>query len=391
MCSTVLEKKMSGISLNASMRTNLLSLQNTQSLMDQTQERLSTGLKVNSAIDSPSSYYTAQSLNNRASDLSALLDSMGQGVQTIKAANEGIESITTFVEQAKAVANSARDEANKVVAKTVEGDNVAGTTAEKAKALKATAEGKAKVNINGTATEIDYAQNDTLESVIEKINGALGSKGSAAIVAGDTAADYKIALTADTLESVKVEFGAGFGTVKAPAEAVTATEDFSTRTKYSEQFNKILTQIDQLAKDSGYKGINLLQNNDLTVIFNEDRSSSIVVKGADASSSGLKINAAGNSWKDDADINTSISEIETAVSTLRTMASDFGNYYSIVETRQDFTKNLINVLTEGADNLTLADMNEESANMLALQTRQQLAINSLSLASQAAQSVLSLF
>ena len=152
---------MADISLTASMRTNLLSLQNTQSLMDQTQERLSTGLKVNSAIDSPSSYYTAQSLNNRASDLSALLDSMGQGVQTIKAANEGIESITTFVEQAKAVVNSARDEANKVVAKTVEGDNVAGTSAEKAKALKATAEGKAKVTINGTATEIDYAQDDT--------------------------------------------------------------------------------------------------------------------------------------------------------------------------------------------------------------------------------------
>lgn len=88
---------MSDISLTASMRTNLLSLQNTQSLMDQTQERLSTGLKVNSAIDNASSYYTAQSLNNRASDLNSLLDSMGQGVQTIKAANEGIEAITKFV------------------------------------------------------------------------------------------------------------------------------------------------------------------------------------------------------------------------------------------------------------------------------------------------------
>ena len=382
---------MADISLTASMRTNLLSLQNTQSLMDQTQERLSTGLKVNSAIDSPSSYYTAQSLNNRASDLSALLDSMGQGVQTIKAANEGIESITTFVEQAKAVANSARDEANKIVAKTVKGDNVAGTTAVAAKALEATTAGKAKVTINGTATEIDYAEDDTLESVIEKINGALGSKGSVAIVPGTSAAaDYQIALTANTLESVKVEFGDGFTAVKAPAQTV-AEEDASTRAKYAEQFNKILTQIDQLAKDSGYKGINLLQNNNLTVIFNEDRSSSIVVKGADASSGGLGISAAENSWATDNDINTSITEIETAVSTLRTMASDFGNYYSIVETRQDFTKNLINVLTEGADNLTLADMNEESANMLALQTRQQLAINSLSLASQAAQSVLSLF
>ena len=100
---------MSDISLTASMRTNLLSLQNTQSLMDQTQERLSTGKKVNSAIDNPSSYYTAQSLTNRASDLDSLLDSMGQGIQTIQAANEGIEAITSFVQQAKAVANTARD------------------------------------------------------------------------------------------------------------------------------------------------------------------------------------------------------------------------------------------------------------------------------------------
>ncbi|MBO5443326.1 MAG: flagellin, partial [Alphaproteobacteria bacterium] len=104
---------MSEISLTASMRSNLLSLQNTQSLMDTTQERLSTGKKVNSAIDNPSSYYTAQSLNNRASDLSSLLDSMGQGIQTIKAADEAIEAITTFAQQAKAIANSARDEAAK--------------------------------------------------------------------------------------------------------------------------------------------------------------------------------------------------------------------------------------------------------------------------------------
>ena len=100
---------MADISLTASMRSNLLSLQNTQSLMDLTQNRLSTGKKVNSAIDNPSSYYASQSLTNRASDLSALLDSMGQAIQTIKAANEGIESITSFAQQAKAIVSSARD------------------------------------------------------------------------------------------------------------------------------------------------------------------------------------------------------------------------------------------------------------------------------------------
>ena len=100
---------MADITLTASMRSNLLSLKNTTELMSTTQNRLSTGLKVNSAIDNPSSYYTAQSLNNRASDLSSLLDSMTQGIQTVKAANEGIEAITSLVEQAKSIANSARD------------------------------------------------------------------------------------------------------------------------------------------------------------------------------------------------------------------------------------------------------------------------------------------
>lgn len=274
---------MADISLTASMRSNLLSLQQTQSLMDTTQERLSTGKKVNSAIDNPSSYYTAQSLTNRASDLNALLDSMGQGIQTIQAANEGIEAITEFVQQAKAIANTARDNAT------------------------------------------------------------------------------------------------------------------STRTTSMNQYNEILDQIDKLAKDSGYKGVNLLQGNDLKVVFNEDRSSYLTINGtfADTSEKGLKINRADKDkdWTnpDNEAIDASISELENAITSLRNMASEFGNNYSIVENRENFTESLINVLEEGSDKLTLADMNEESANMLALQTRQQLAINSLSLASQAAQSVLSLF
>lgn len=345
---------MSQISLTASMRSNLLSLQNTSSLMDQTQERLSTGNKVNSAIDNPSSYYTAQSLNNRASDLNSLLDSMGQAISTIKAADEGIEAITSFVNQAKAVASSALD-----------------------------------------------------------------------------------------------------------------SKDAATKESYKKQFNDILDQIDALAKDSGYKGVNLINGDSLDVTFNEDRTSKMTVAGQDATTAGLgltkqadwsaKLDATtstATTLKDgkmpaqvakdsvvevegkyyvatkevnaddvfaekvksgdlvevraekDSDgkvtgfyndktstetINTAINAITDATSKLRTMSSALGNNYSIVETRQDFTENLVNVLEEGADKLTLADMNEESANMLALQTRQQLAINSLSLASQASQSVLSLF
>ena len=101
--------------------------------------------------------------------------------------------------------------------------------------------------------------------------------------------------------------------------------------------------------------------------------------------------AQATSWGNLASIETSLDEVDAAITKLRSMSSEFGNNYSVVQTREEFTENLINVLEEGSDKLTLADMNEESANMLALQTRQQLAINSLSLASQAAQSVLKLF
>lgn len=408
---------MADISLTASMRTNLLSLQNTQSLMDTTQERLSTGLKVNSAIDNASSYYTAQSLNNRASDLSALLDSMGQGIQTIQAANEGIEAITEFVEQAKAIANSARDAASKTDVKTlsskfsgtsgVTSDDTALTLAVKkadGTALAGTGDEK-KISdaITAVNAELEAAdlQAKSLDDYVAQVKKAIEAGGTEFAKIVDIKVDDKtgkITFTAKAGYNIKATGAgdlAGLGKDPAagtPTNDVTSTVAVNTdRQKYALQFNEILTQIDNLAKDAGYKGINLLQMNTLTVIFNEDRSSQIEVKGTDASSVGLMLDEAVNNWQTNEDIETSIRQTEEAISSLRIMASDYGNYYSIVQNRQSFTKSLVNVLTEGADNLTLADMNEESANMLALQTRQQLAINSLSLASQAAQGVLQLF
>ena len=408
---------MADISLTASMRTNLLSLQNTQSLMDTTQERLSTGLKVNSAIDNASSYYTAQSLNNRASDLSALLDSMGQGIQTIQAANEGIEAITEFVEQAKAIANSARDAASKTDVKTlsskfsgtdgVTSDDTALTLAVKkadGTALAGTGDEKkisdaiTAVNAKLNATELKGKNAAELKTAIETALKKDAAGVLKNVMEFSVTADGKVSVTAKAGYQVSLTGAgdlAGLGKdpdTGDPIDKVTSTVAVNTdRQKYALQFNEILEQIDNLAQDSGYKGINLLQMNTLTVIFNEDRSSQIEVKGTDASSVGLMLDEAVNNWQTNEDIEASIAQTEEAISSLRIMASDYGNYYSIVQNRQSFTKSLVNVLTEGADNLTLADMNEESANMLALQTRQQLAINSLSLASQAAQGVLQLF
>lgn len=158
---------------------------------------------------------------------------------------------------------------------------------------------------------------------------------------------------------------------------------------YAQQFNDILRQFDQLINDSGYKGVNLLRENDLQIVFSEGRSSKLSIKGINASVAGLGMVL--RDWEHSSHVNRSLDELDKAVAAIRTYSTQFGNYYSIVSEREDFTTNLINVLTEGADKLTLADMNEESANMLALETRQLLAVNSLSLASQATQSILRLF
>ena len=327
---------MADISLTASMRSNLLSLQQTQDLMDMTQERLSTGKKVNSAIDNPSSYYTAQSLTNRASDLNALLDSMGQGIQTIQAANEGIEAITEFVQQAKAIANTARDNA------TIKGTTSSGTYAAADDTQNIT------VKIDGVADqdiEVTLADTDTLEQAATKIATALNDGTDGVKDAEDTVIGGFTA----TVENGQIKISNSKGivaNVSGTISGITFNGEIgnSTRTTSMKQYNEILDQIDQLAKDSGYKGVNLLQGNDLKVVFNEDRSSYLTINGtfADTSDKGLKISRA-EDWTnpDNEAIDASISELENAITSL--------------------------------------------------QTRQQLAINSLSLASQAAQSVLSLF
>ena len=385
---------MADISLTASMRTNLLSLQNTQSLMDMTQERLSTGYKVNSAIDNPSSYYTARSLNNRASDLNSLLDSMGQGIQTISAANEGIESITGFVEQAKALINTARDTgASKAAEDTVDAKTF--TFDDSADADPATA--KLSLSLDGAAPieiEVDIVDKSSTTKDVAQLVANINAGLQASTDAKAKTISAKVSGNAIVLVSSDKNLAWSMtGTVNGidmESSAKSATPN--TRTSSQAQYKEVLSQINQLAKDSGYKGVNLLQQDNLTVNFNEDRSSSLTVNGVKADVEGLELVESGD-WdnEDNVALEASLIAVDNAIATLRTWASELGNNYAILQSREDFTEKLVNVLTEGADKLTLADMNEESANMLALQTRQQLAINSLSLASQAAQSVLKLF
>jgi flagellin len=173
------------------------------------------------------------------------------------------------------------------------------------------------------------------------------------------------------------------------------TSDLTIRSSLATQFGEIMLQIDQLAADSGFNGINLLDSNassDLTVTLNETGTSSVTVAAVDFSTAGdLAINGALNSWAGAADITAASADLTTALTTLRSQAQSFGSNLSTVQIRQEFTKAMINTLQSGADGLTLADANEEGANLLALQTRQQLSTTALSLASQASQAVLRLF
>lgn len=163
------------------------------------------------------------------------------------------------------------------------------------------------------------------------------------------------------------------------------------RATLSAQFDALRTQIDELAGDAGYKGTNILGGDDLAIEFNEDGSSTLTVSGFDATASGLSISASANDWVANTDIDAAVAELDTALGTLRTNAKTLASNNAVVTTRQEFTTSMINTLSTGADMLTAADPNEEGANMLALQTRQQLGIVALQLSSQAQQSVLRLF
>lgn len=369
--------------LNSSMRTNLLSLNNTQKLMDITQNRLSTGKKVNSALDNPTNFFAASSLNNRASDLSALVDGMTQSVQTIKAADQGIKSITSLVQQAKSQATiAAGDKASTFASRGA----IDLTDIETGGAA---ADGKYNVTIDGVDIEVDFStppadEDAALAAIAAAINAEVTAAAAGDPLKGITASvvDGKLSVTADDGQAHKVE-----GNIAGLK--LDGTADNSAVAAAEKSYNEIMAQIDDIALDSGYKGTNLLAKDDMKVVFNEDRSSTLDVNGVDASSKGLGLTRA--DFSTSAGIAEATTGAEGAISALRSMASDFGNAYSVVQNREDFTENLMNILTEGADKLTLADITAESANMLALQTRQQLGVQALSLASQANAAVMRLF
>ncbi len=195
-------------------------------------------------------------------------------------------------------------------------------------------------------------------------------------------------ITFDNVEStLNVESTAAWSLPEIIAEmAESINGDLS---GYSASYQKILEEYDNLIKDASYQGINLLNGALKEITLNENRSNKYKVEGKDMSSKNIGLSR--DKWETLDDVTRAMNELTAAVNSIRSFQEELGNHYSIIQTRINFTEALTDVLKTGADNLTLADMNEASAQYLTLQTRQQLAINSLSLASQSAQSILSIF
>ncbi len=529
--------------IGASMRANLLSLQRTNTVLDSTQYVLSTGRKVNSALDDPQSFFAAQALSNRAKDLSRLLDGMGQSIQTIKEADKGVTALTKLVEQAQAIATNAKDEiaagatkaavtgntniedaASLAALGLTDGDiltlevgssgpiditigtdtptasgatardlvdainnnasledyveaslnssgqlqlraladddsigistsdgsmtttkfnrlglgkyvstddagNITGSVTSGRTLTSAAfvgkqvsdtlndANGTGFLNIAGgtvevtlvvdgsTSNTISIDDQTTIQDFLNSINSdtKIGSKLSATFdsdtgqikirgAAGVTNIDLQVASAGGDNE---VAFGFGTGATDGTIADGTSASEFLTLSgsgnlgQLEDDYNEIRKQIDALVNDAEYRGVNLLGGDNLTTDFNEERTSSLVTRGANFTANGLGLSVA--SFGTEGTVEGIISEVKAALETVRSFGTSIANNLSVMQNREDFTKETINTLNEGADKLTVADPNEEGAKMLALQTRLQLGVTSLSLASQSAQSVLRLF
>lgn len=383
---------MADVTLTAALRSNLLSLQGTQKLLDSTQLRLATGRKVNSALDNPNAFFAASSLNARAGDLNRLLDGMGQGIQVLKAADEGIKALTALVGQAQSIAETARDQATGAavdrsndLAATEQADitTIAGIAAADTFTLQAGA--------GNPTTTFTISANESIATLISQINATTGFSAQLVAPTGATTTDRRLEIrTTNGQDLITTDAGGVLAAMGLTVGTTNATgQPPADQVSLESQYASILTQIDQLITDTGYRGTNLLNGDSLTVQFNETNTSKLTIAGVTFDSAGLNISAA--NFADDANIQTSLDQITAALTSLRSTASTFGSNLFVVQSRQDFTSSLVNVLKEGSDKLTLSDQNEEGAKLLSLQTSQQLGITSLSMASQAQQSVLRLF
>ncbi|MFN3132951.1 MULTISPECIES: flagellin [unclassified Roseibium] len=375
---------MSDITLTNAVRANLNTLTSTAKMMSDVQNKLATGKKVNSALDNPNSFFTAKGLENRASDLSTLLDDMGQGVQTLKAADKGISAISDLVDAAKAKANQALQTSDKVQRSKYaqEYNDLLSQMEDLAK----DSGYKGKNLLSGTGNDLSLTFNEDGSSSLS-ISAVDYTNSSAGLGLSDidrtaTSATAQLEFAADGTSTTAHVVDQG--TYKA-GDTLTVT-DSKGDSVGTVSITDTMSMADLATALNGLTGVTSTYDNTTGNI-------TFAGEGIQLKNGSEEIGTGGtiSDFDTDAKIETALSALKSAQDTLRAQASTFGTNLSIVENRQDFTTDLINTLQEGAGALTLADTNVEGANLLALQTQQQLASTSLSMASQASQNVLRLF
>jgi flagellin len=415
----------SNIVLTAAVRQNLLSLQGTAELLATTQTRLATGKKVNSALDNPTNFFTAAGLDARASDISNLLDSIGNGVQVLQAADTGITSLQKLVDTAKSIANQSLQQP--VGYSTKANIQFTGTGVPSGPGVATSADlttsklnggvftftnqagtavtitiGNAPVSFNPvtktaqvqSVAQLNQALADAgvnLSAIItgpDSLTFTSTNDGAGQVITGTAAPAAPTALDAINISANAAGGGAGGAVVAAVPDPSSQTA----RATLVTQYNQIITQLTTTAQDASFNGINLLDGNSLKMIFDETGKSTLTIAGVTFNPAGLGLAslAPGVDFTDNVLTQKVLTALNNASLTLRTQASAFGANLSIVQIRQDFSKKIINVLQSGSAALTLADSNEEAANSQALSTRQSIAVSALALANQSQQSVLQL-
>jgi flagellin len=375
---------MAEIILSSAIRANVTGLRQTAQLISLVQNRLATGRRVNSALDDPIAYFTSQQFSSRAADLNRVLDGIGNGAKVLEAAVNALASLSDLVSSAESVANSALASARTTAATT---GTVTGLTSSSSFVV---ANGNTiTVNDGTTTATITSTGNLTVQQIIDGVNNTANLKVKASLTAGgsillEATGTNSIVIGGTATAGEKLQFGLANGTT-------TGGTLNTSRSSLSAQFDTLRSQIDQLAADAGFNGVNLLNGGTLKVTFNETGTASLTVSGVTFNSSGLAISASTNTWQTDKDIGDSIANLKTALATVQTRSSLFSSNQSVVDGREEFTTSLIDTLETAADNLVSSDGNEDGALLLALQTRQELAMTSLSIAAANDQAILRLF
>lgn len=454
------------ITLSSGLRSNLFALNGVQNDIQSANVRLSTGKRINSALDGAYNFFQSEGLKSRATAMKVVQDNIGQSLKVIESANKGVSGIKTLLESTAGQLRNALASAGQNT-KVTTNFSYNGTGDTIGTAVSATVPGVANrldtgdvitlsLSQDGTAATYTFNGGSTVQQVIEQINNTTtaaalndtaaaagngkprvraylseGSRGNLVIEAvnsKDTGAQPLVRLTQTTLsatagasaQSLSDVFSLTGATGVAPSQSTTALNaaagffevaggsTSATRKTIADTFKSTLDQVEQLARDAGYNGVNLLSNDTLRVGFNVEDTTSLRVEGtlvnrgnlslgAERTADGTTLtgpgfnDAVGGRFQSDAEIKSALRSIERGLQAVNNLSASFSNNVNVVRTRQDFTKGLISTLNEGADELVQADINEEGANLLTLQTRQQLAVQALSLSSQSEQAVLRLF